>query len=65
MIFDALYFLQIKLHHCLDENYAFIKYANGLNINIVLTQDPYIFNEAIVGLPPNWPFFFQTSYRVS
>lgn len=59
MIFDGLRFLQINLHHCRDANDAFIKYAIDFNINIALIQDPYIFDGAIAGLPPNWPFFLS------
>lgn len=55
----GLRILQINLNHCKDANDALGRYVSDNDFDIVLVQDPYVFNNSTPGIPPNWHSFFS------
>lgn len=51
--------MQINLHYCEDANEALFSYCDKYSVDIILAQNPYIYNGTLVGVPSDWPFFLS------
>jgi hypothetical protein len=60
---NKIKFLQINLNHTKTATQLVAQYALQNNLDILLLQDPYVYNTNLLGFPQNWRYYHSTNLK--